>query len=266
MKQFNGRWALITGASSGIGEVFAHELARKGSNLILTARTESKLHDLARKLIQTYGIKTQVIVSDLSQAGSSAEIYQACREQGRSVDLLINNAGFATHGLFEEQSLDRNHDQIMLNVMALVELTHLFLPEMLKKRYGAVINVASTAAFQPDPYMAVYGATKAFVLSFTQALWEENRKRGVQFLALCPGSTETSFFDAAGTNDAVIGKMDSPEHVVDIALHSLGTSRSYVVAGHMNYIVSQINRFVPKKVMLKAVSSLLRPTDKGVKE
>jgi uncharacterized protein len=262
MKQVNDKWALITGASSGIGEVFANELAEKGSHLILTARSEPKLNDLAQKLTENYNIQTEVIVSDLSQAGAPAELYQECMERGRSVDILVNNAGFATHGLFEKQSIERNHDQIMLNVMALVELTHLFLPDLLKKRSGAVINVASTAAFQPAPYMAVYGATKAFVLSFTQALWEENRNRGVQFLTLCPGSTETAFFNTVGTTDAVVGKKASPKQVVDVALNSLGSSRSYVVAGHMNYLVSQINRFVPKKLMLKQVSGLLRPTNK----
>ncbi|WP_281885070.1 SDR family oxidoreductase [Paenibacillus sp. YYML68] len=259
MKNVNNKWTLITGASSGIGEVFAHELAAKGSHLILTARSESKLNDLAQKLSKKHGIQTEVIVSDLSQAGAPAELYQACIERGRSIDILINNAGFGTHGLFEEQSFDRNHDEIMLNVMAVVELTHLFLPEMLRKRSGVVINVASTAAFQPDPYMAVYGATKAFVLSFTQALWEENRKRGVQFLTLCPGSTETAFFDVLGTNDASVGKKATPKHVVDVALRSLGTNRSYVVAGSMNYINSQATRLIPKKIMLRIVSGMLRP-------
>ncbi|WP_025027808.1 SDR family NAD(P)-dependent oxidoreductase [Caldalkalibacillus mannanilyticus] len=262
MKQVNNKWTLITGASSGIGEVFAHELAAKGSHLILTARSESKLNDLAQKLRKKHGIQTEVIVSDLSKANAPAELHQACIERGRSVDIVINNAGFGTHGLFEEQSLDRNHDEIMLNVMAVVELTHLFLPEMLRKKSGVVINVSSTAAFQPDPYMAVYGATKAFVLSFTQALWEENRNRGVQFLTLCPGSTETAFFDVVGTNDASVGKKATPQHVVDVALRSLGTSRSYVVAGCMNYINSQINRLVPKKVMLRLVGGMLRPQSK----
>ncbi len=260
MKQVNEKWALITGASSGIGEVFAKELAAKGSHLILTARSESKLKELAQKLMDKYAIQTEVIVSDLAQAGAPTELYLECMDRGHRVDILINNAGFATHGFFESQALDRNQDQIMLNVMSLVELTHLFLPNMLDNRHGVVINVASTAAFQPNPYMAVYGATKAFVLSFTQALWEENRKRGVQFLTLCPGSTETDFFEAVGTNDAVVGKKASPKHVVDVALQSLGSRRSYVVAGRMNYLVSQLNRIVPKKVMLKTVSGLIRPT------
>ncbi|MEN2766100.1 SDR family NAD(P)-dependent oxidoreductase [Ornithinibacillus xuwenensis] len=262
MKQVNNKWALITGASSGIGEAFANELAKKGSHLILTARSESKLNDLARKLTEKYNIQTEVIVSNLSLAGAPEELYQECKDRGRSVDILVNNAGFATHGLLENQSLERNHDQIMLNVMSLVELTHLFLPEMLENRNGVVINVSSTAAFQPAPYMAVYGATKAFVLSFTQALWEENRKRGIRFLTLCPGSTETAFFDTVGTTDAVVGKKASPKHVVDVALKSLGTSHSYVVAGRRNYLVSQLNRFLPKKLMLRQVSGLLHPTNK----
>ncbi|UOE92682.1 SDR family oxidoreductase [Alkalihalobacillus sp. LMS39] len=262
MKLDNGKWALVTGASSGIGKVFAHELAAKGIHLVLTARSETKLNELARYLEEKYQVQTEVIVADLSQAGVSTKLFQECVKRGRKIDILVNNAGFATHGLFEKQSFEKNHNQIMLNVMSLVELTHLFLPEMLQNRNGAVINVASTAAFQPNPYMAVYGATKAFVLSFTQALWEENRKRGVQFLTLCPGSTETAFFDTVGTNDAVVGKKANPRHVVDVALQSLGTRRSYVVAGRLNYLVSQINRIVPKKVMLQLVSSLISPKSK----
>ncbi len=265
MKHVKNKWALITGASSGIGAVFAQELAARGCHVILTARSESKLKELARQLSRTHGIQTEVIVSDLSQSGASSELYRTCTERGRKVDLLINNAGFATHGTFEDQSIEKNHEQIMLNVTSLVELTHLFLPEMLRKKSGAVINVASTAAFQPSPYMAVYGATKAFVLSFTQALWAENRNRGVQFLTLCPGSTETAFFEAVGTDDAVVGKKATPKHVVDVALRALGTNRSYVVDGRMNYFVSQLNRIFPKKVMLQVVSGLLRPSSQASK-
>lgn len=259
MIQVQNKWALVTGASSGIGEAFAHELAAKGSHLILTARSESKLVALADKLSKKHGIQTEVIVSDLSKEGSPAKLYQECLKRGLSVDILINNAGFASHGWFDQLPGDRVHEEVMLNVVAVVDMTHLFLPDILKKGSGIVINVASTAAFQPDPYMAVYGATKSFVLSFTQALWEENRKRGVQFLALCPGSTETPFFSVVGAEEASVGKRDTPEHVVQVALRSLEAGRPYAVAGLKNFITAQASRFLTSKQMLRIVERMLRP-------
>ena len=259
MIPIQNKWTLITGASSGIGEAFAHEFAEQGSHLILVARSEAKLSALAAKLHQEHGIQTQVIVSDLSQEGAPIQLYQQCLERGLSVDMLINNAGFATYGLFEELSGSRQHEEVMLNVLAVVDLTHLFLPDMLKRKSGVVINVASTAGFQPLPNMAVYGATKAFVLSFTQALWEENRKRGVQFLALCPGSTDTEFFNVVGADEASVGKRDTPENVVQVALRALQGNKVYAIPGVMNYISAQMSRFVTRKQMLSIVARMLRP-------
>lgn len=259
MIPIQNKWTLITGASSGIGEVFANEFAARGSNLILVARSETKLTALAEKLQKEHGVLAKVMVSDLSQKGSPMELYQQCVQLGLSVDILINNAGFATHGLFEQLSGPRQHDEVMLNVMAVVDLTHLFLPDMLKRKSGVVINVASTAAFQPLPNMAVYGATKAFVLSFTEALWEENRKRGVQFFALCPGSTETEFFNVVGADEASVGKRDTPENVVQVALRSLQAKKVYAIPGFMNYISAQMSRFFTRKQMLFVVGRMLRP-------
>lgn len=258
MITIKNKWTLITGASSGIGEAFAHEYAARGSHLILVARSEDKLIALGEKLSEKYGIQAQVMVSDLSQNGSAAELYQQCVRRGLSVDCLINNAGFATHGLFEQLSGSRQHDEVMLNVAAVVDLTHLFLPDMLKKKSGTVINVASTAAFQPTPNMAVYGATKAFVLSFTEALWEENRKRGVQFLALCPGSTETEFFRVVGADEASVGKRDTPENVVQVAIRALQAKKVYAIPGLNNYISAQMSRFFTRQQMLFVVGRMLR--------
>ncbi|WP_341482586.1 SDR family NAD(P)-dependent oxidoreductase [Paenibacillus pseudetheri] len=158
--------ALVTGASSGIGEQFARQLAKQGSHLVLVARSESKLESLTSELRKMYGIKTEVISMDLSKEGTPSELYQKCRLLKVDIEMLINNAGFATHGLFEQVSGERQHEEVMLNVAAVVDMTHLFLPGMLRRSSGAVvINVASTAGFQPLPYMAVYGATKAFILS-----------------------------------------------------------------------------------------------------
>lgn len=256
-----GKWALVTGASSGIGEQFARQLAKQGSHLVLVARSESKLESLASELRKKYGIKAEVIPKDLSKEGTPSELYQQCRFLNVEIELLVNNAGFATHGLFEQVSGVRQHEEVMLNIAALVDLTHLFLPDMLRKSSGAVINVASTAGFQPLPYMAVYGATKAFVLSFTQALWWENRSRGVKFLALCPGSTDTSFFNVVGAEEASVGKKDTPERVVEVALRALKEGKVYVVPGVQNYLGAQLSRFITRKQGLRLVGSMLRPRE-----
>ncbi|MGO0059789.1 SDR family NAD(P)-dependent oxidoreductase [Brevibacillus fluminis] len=253
-----GKWALVTGASSGIGEQFARQLAKQGSNLVLVARSKSKLESLASELQKLYGIKAVVISMDLAKEGALSELYQQCQLLKVDIELLVNNAGFATHGLFEQVSGVRQHEEVMLNVTAVVDMTHLFLPDMLRKSSGAVINVASTAGFQPLPYMAVYGATKAFVLSFTQALWMENRNRGIKFFALCPGSTDTQFFNVVGTEAASVGKKDSPKRVVEVALRALKEGKLYVVPGVQNYFGAQLSRFMTRKQGLRLLGSMLR--------
>jgi uncharacterized protein len=256
---WNGKWALITGASSGIGQTFAHELASQGMNLVLVARSTQKLVKLAEQLERQYRNKAEVITADLSLMEAPRSIYNECRKRGIRIDMLINNAGFATHGLFEQVDGKRQQEEVMLNVLAVMNMSHLFLPDMLQQRRGAVINVSSTAAFQPDPYMAVYGATKSFVLSFTEALHEENRERGVQFLALCPGATETAFFDVVNAEEASVGRRDTPERVVQAALQALKSGRTYVVPGWQNYALAQLNRILPRKRVLGIVGGMLRP-------
>ncbi|NUU77314.1 SDR family NAD(P)-dependent oxidoreductase [Paenibacillus xylanilyticus] len=265
MKNNQHQWALITGASSGIGQAFALEMASKGNHVVLVARSESKLKQLAERIERTYKVKAEVIVSDLSEAHSPQQIYDECKNRGIQVDTLINNAGFATHGRFEQVEGARQQEEIMLNVLAVMNMTHLFLPGMLRKRNGTIINVSSTAAFQPDPYMAVYGATKSFVLSFTEALYEENRKRGVQFLALCPGATETSFFDVVNAEEASVGKRDTPEHVVEVAMKALESGKPYAVPGASNYWTAQLSRILPRRQILRVVGGMLSPRSKNDK-
>ncbi len=202
MFAYRGKTALVTGASAGIGAEFARALAARGSDVILVARSQERLRALADELARDFGVRAEVIAADLTRADAARDLYAEAEVRGLTVDLLINNAGFGTHGPFETLAPARDHAEVMLNVAAVVDLTHLFLPAMLKRGDGAVINVASTASFQPVPYMAVYGATKAFVLSFSEALWAECRGRGVRVLALCPGTTATEFFDVVGTQDA----------------------------------------------------------------
>ena len=182
--------ALITGSSGGIGEDFAVAFAKRKANLVLVARREDKLAQLRTRLLESHpGLTIDIITADLSVPGSAAELATKVGSLGRRIDILVNNAGVGLHGDFVTQGVAENSAQIQLNCVTLVELTGLFLPAMTKAGRGLVINVASTAAFQPTPSMAVYGATKAFVLSFTEALWQETKSTGVRVFALCPGAT-----------------------------------------------------------------------------
>ena len=259
MNTYQNQTALITGASMGIGESFARALAGRGANLILVARSKDKLDKLAAELTNAHKIRAEVIAEDLTQPKAAERIYQEAQRRGLTADLLINNAGFATYGRLEELPRERQREEITLNCASLVEMTHAFLPAMLSRGRGGVINVASTAAFQPVPYMAVYGATKAFVLSFSEALWAENRHRGVKILALCPGATETPFFEVVAAPEASLGKREQPEVVVTRALKALEAGRSHLISGVSNYLISQLSRVLPRATTAKTTARLMRP-------
>jgi len=259
MFAYQGKTALITGASSGIGQVFARVLAERGMSLVLVARSEERLRTLATELSARYAIRAEVLPADLGQEAAARQISQEVLARGLSVDLLINNAGFATNGAFETLSPERDHEQVMVDVAAVVNLTHAFLPELLKRSPGTgIINVASTASFQPLPYMAVYGASKAFVLSFSQALAEEYRTRGLRILALCPGATETPFFTIAG-EAASVGRRRTPEQVVATGLRALEQGRSVVIDGSFNALLAQIPRLFPRRFVAQVAGRAVRP-------
>lgn len=247
---FKDKTVLITGASMGIGAEFARELSRRGAQLILVARSESLLQKLAHEL----GGAT-VIAQDLTQPRAARELFDAVTARDLAVDVLINNAGFGTHGLFTEIPLETQRSAIELNVGALVELTHTFLP-MIERRAGGIIQVASTAAFQAVPSMAVYAASKAFVLSFSEALWGEYRDRGVRVLALCPGATDTPFFERAG-EAAALGKKARPEAVVQLALRAFDRNKSHAIHGTKNFILAHANRLVPREQVIKLSARLM---------
>ena len=256
---YSGQTVLITGASSGIGRVFAETLAARGAHLLLLARSGAVLDKLAKELAQRHGIRAHALISDLGQPGvAEAAHAQACA-LGMPPDVLINNAGFATHGIFDNTLLRRQSAEVAVNCTALMELTHCALPHMLAQGRGAIINVASTAALQPDPYMAVYGASKAFVLAFSEALWAENRQRGVRVLALCPGATETAFFDVVAAPEAAVGKRMAPQAVVDEALRALDRGRSSHVAGRQNRLLAWLPRLLPRQTVLGIVEGMLKP-------
>lgn len=254
---YTGKTTLITGASSGIGECFAHELAKRGMNLVLVARSQDKLQSLAKQLYDQYQIQVEVITADLSREGEALRVYEETQARQLSVDMLINNAGFSTNGMFEVIPPEKDHQQVMLNVVSVVDLTHAFIPAMVAKGEGAIVNIGSTTSFYPLPRQAVYAATKAFVLSFSEALWVEYKNRGIKVLALCPGATDTSFFDAMG-RDVVAGK-HSPQQVVRVGLAALEQGRHYVIPGFKNSFESNIlPRLLPRAAMATLVESVSR--------
>lgn len=253
--KYSGKTALITGASSGIGAAFARTLAQKGMNLILVARSERKLQALSRELQNLYGISTYAIAVDLIKEYMANYLYEETQKRRLSVDMLINNAGFSTNGSFETIDPEQDHQQVMVNVVSMVDLTHAFMPKMLAKGEGAIINVGSTTSFYPLAYQAVYGATKAFVLSFSEALWAEHHQRGIKVLALCPGATDTEFFQAMG-KDVSLSK-HSPQKVVNTALSALEQNRHYVIPGFRNTFESLVlPRLLPRAVIAKLVANI----------
>ena len=260
--------ALITGASGGIGEVFARRLAADGHNLVLVARSEDKLMRLCDELMLQHKITAHYIALDLTDFEADARLCDETEKHGFEIDWLINNAGFGSMGDFAALELEKELEMIGLNIMALVALTHRYLQKMRERRSGTIINVASTASFQPVPFMATYAATKAFVRSFSEAIAEENRTFNINVMALCPGPTETNFFDAAGVKadvkNTILKKgMQTPEAVVETALNAVESGKTSVVTGWTNYLSARLGNFVPNSIITRAVGSVLRPKFEG---
>ncbi len=249
---------LITGASSGIGEAFARKLAALGRNVFLVARSENKLVTLCNEIGRINRIRAQHLALDLSKPESPKRLFEESEKRGLVIDLLVNNAGFGSMGDFTRMDLAHELDMIDLNVKTLVELTYKFLQPMRARKQGAIINVASTAGFQPVPFMATYAATKAFVLSFSEALWEENRPHGVHVMALCPGVTETNFFEAARSKKPPARVAQTPEDVVETALRGLNRRTGHIVSGWSNLLTVEAERFVPRSLVVRLAGSLMR--------
>ncbi|MDJ0618575.1 MAG: SDR family oxidoreductase [Calothrix sp. MO_192.B10] len=246
--------ALITGASAGIGKTFAERLAAHNTNLVLVARSEDKLKQLAQKLQEQYKIQVEVIVQDLTETDAATTVFNTTQAKDLTIDLLINNAGFGDYGEFAERDGEKQIKMLQLNVLALVDLTHKYLPGMRKRRSGSIINVSSIAGFQPMPYLSVYAASKAFVLNFSEALWAENKSYGVGVLVVCPGPTDTNFFVAAdfpGSFANKANKISTPEEVVNDALNALDKGKSTVVSGGLvNHAIVNISRFFPRETIV----------------
>ena len=250
---------LITGASSGIGEAFARRLAARGENVLLVARSEDKLASLCDELVQTHNVNAQYVALDLTEEGAADKLFEETTRRALEVEMLINNAGFGSMGDFAALDLKRELGMVDLNIKALVALTYLYLKPMRERKRGTILNVASTAAFQGVPYMATYAATKAFVLSFSEALWDENRALGVHVMALCPGVTETNFFAAANTDKPPLRAAQTPDQVVDTALQGLKRSKSHIISGWTNYLMTESERLVPRWIVARIAGKAMRP-------
>lgn len=249
---------LITGASSGIGKEFAKQLASKGANLILTARTHSDLINLAEELESEHtNIWIKTIPADLSELNGSKKLFEKISDLNLPVDYLINNAGFGKFCEFSAESFETYHKMLMLNINALVELTHLCLPAMINKNSGGIINVASIGSFQPLPYQTVYGASKAFVLSFSEALTGELLDTNIRIMALCPGTTESRFMENANADTSNMN-LAPASNVVSSALMAYAKNRMYTVSGKINYLVSLIPRLVSRERTVKMVVNMFK--------
>lgn len=219
---YRSQTVIVTGASSGLGAEFARQLARRGANLVLVARRVDRLESLAAELARAHGVTVTVVARDLGQPDAGRTLRAELESRGIHATGLVNNAGFGTHNAFTDEDPDQLQSMITLNVSALVDLSRAYVGPLSAADTGILINVASLLGFPPIPYMSVYGATKAFILNFTEALWEESRGTNLRVLAVCPGAMQTEFFDAAGSQNADFGtKRATPEQVVRIALDTL---------------------------------------------
>lgn len=250
--------ALITGASAGIGRALAHEFARDGYEVLLVARRAAALESLVREINMTHGAPARAFPADLTRADMARELFERFDAEGTRVDVVVNNAGFGLNGSLADLPLDRQLEMIQLNVASLTELTRRFLPGMLERRSGGVLNVASTAAFQPGPFMAVYYATKAYVLSFTEALAEEVAGTGLRVTCLAPGPTATEFADAAGMNDVRLFKgqvMDAAD-VARAGFRGWKRGETLVIPGAANRRGVLMVKFAPRAWVRRVVKRL----------
>ncbi|HKF41859.1 MAG TPA: SDR family oxidoreductase [Thermoanaerobaculia bacterium] len=259
--------ALITGASSGIGSELAKLAAADGCGLVLVSRRQDRLEALASDLSVAHGIAARVLTADLARPGSPRRIFEDLEKERVAVDILVNNAGLGLYGEFSTSDLDRQLEVVEVNVVALTELTRLLLPGMIERGRGRILNVASTAAFQPGPYMAVYYATKAYVLSFSEALAEELKETGVTVSALCPGPVTTEFQEVAGVDAALFPKplvMEASD-VARAGWAAAKRGKRVVIPGIANRVMKETVRFSPRRLVTAAAGRLQKKRDPGKK-
>ena len=253
------KYTLITGASSGIGYELAKVFAKQKHNLILVARNSEKLERLSAELEAKYAIKAEVIPADLSLVGAAHQLFYAVQKRGLAVETLVNNAGLGDHGTFLSADLKRQMEMIQVNIVALTELTKLFLPAMTESKSGRILNVASTAAFQPGPLMSVYYATKAYVLFFSEGLAEELKNTGVTVTTLCPGPTTSGFQEAANMKNVALMttlKLPSSEDVAIYGYKALMRGKAVAVHGSVNHLMASTVGLMPRAWARKLVMKL----------
>ena len=264
MIHYRNRWAVVTGASSGLGRGLAIRLADRGMSLVLTGRNEVRLAQAAQEIRRTASqVKVETVVTDLSTRSGVSALLEYVGD--RPIEVLINNAGFGSYGPFAEADPEREDEEVAVDVSAVMALARAFLPGMIARGSGGILNVASTIAFQAAPYQAVYGASKAFVLSFSNALWAETRGTGVAVTALCPGPTRTGFVDALDADVAhttIYRNLADPERVIEAGLRALDQGRAVVIPGLRNRILAQSARFMPREWLTRLTGRWLRPAGK----
>ncbi len=256
-----GKWALVTGASAGIGLAVAQELASGGAHLVLTARRIDRLQKMAAELAAKRGIHVEVFAADLLRPEAPAEILAFTQRKAIEVELLVNNAGFGAFGYIHEIAESRMLEMIQVNCSAVVQLTRLYVPGMVERRHGDILIVASVAGFQAVPFNSVYAATKAFDLIFAEGIAEELREFGVRVCALCPGSTTTEFQEVARQPDRVFRSAETAEKVARVGLAGLAAGKSCVISGAKNRLMLEGERLAPRRFIAKMAAKMMRPSE-----
>ncbi|MEE6451366.1 SDR family oxidoreductase [Gottfriedia acidiceleris] len=259
VKKQKGKTVLITGPTEGIGYELTKLFAKDHFNLVLVARNKMKLEEMANSLKKQFNIKVLVITEDLSKVNSAKLIFDQVTTSQMEIDILVNNAGVALYGDFDQTDLNKELKMIHLNIVTLTELVKYFLPKMLQKKSGHIINIASTSAFQPGPKMSVYAASKAYVLSFSEALSEELRHSGVTVTVVCPGPTRTGIINSSGGNHSKLfkGKIMNPKKVAKLTYEAVSMKKTVVVIGIKNKILAQSVRFIPRSLVRRLTKKLL---------
>src|SRR5208282_2930968 len=260
--KWQGKWALVTGASAGIGAELARQLAAGGTHLVLTARRRERLEALSSGLRATHGVQTEILVADLVRPAAPEQIYFFTKQKGIAIDLLINNAGFGQYGELAQIETQRLLDMVQVNCSAVVHLTRLYLPEMMSRRRGDILILASTASFQAVPFISTYAATKAFDLLFAEGLAEEMKPHGIRVCALCPGSTESEFHAVAG-QEKFQRKAETAEKVARTGLQALAAGKSYVISGLGNYLGAHGQRLAPRRFVTSIAGGMFKPEKHG---
>lgn len=259
MTPWRDKWAVVTGASAGIGRELAKQLAQGGANLVLTARRGDRLAELAADLRGRYQVQAETFIADLAQPQGAEEIFRFSQQKSLPIEVLINNAGFGVNGDFIGSEERRLLDMTQVNVVSVMHLARLFLPPMAERHSGYMLIVASTAAFQSVPYLSTYAATKAFDLLFAEGLAQELRPHGVRVCALCPGSTTTEFQQVAGQNMPTGGSKEPAEKVARVALQALAKGKPMVISGFKNWLGMETQRFIPRSWVTRTIAQMYKP-------